>query len=152
MSGDQSMMLRKQPTHIPELNTKQGNPLTAVLRILSLLKLWKNVFFPPKPNPSRELASLLGHIPFVCSLQKRFRRRLGEQSKLGAGPRTRTGRRCPTPTRCCTRCRGSSPSCHTCPAALLWTPTSGATSFPRWVSAPSQQCKTLSRFSITTGE
>lgn len=49
MSGDQSMMLRKQPTHIPELNTKQGNPLTAVLRILSLLKLWKNVFFFP-PN------------------------------------------------------------------------------------------------------
>lgn len=50
----------------------------------------------------------------------------------GGRPGPRTSGRCPTPTPCCMRCRGSSPSCPTCPAARRAPPGSAATCSPRW--------------------
>lgn len=84
MSGDQSMMLRKQPTHIPELNTKQGNPLTAVLRILSLLKLWKNGFFSPQTKSKQGVGFPAGTHPFCLLLAEKVQEEIGRTVKAGS--------------------------------------------------------------------
>jgi len=105
---------------------RAGKPSLVFLRILSLQTLEKHIF----PKTKSELTSLL-ESNCVCSFQKRCRRRLGEPSKMEAGPRMRIGRTCHLRMRCYTKCRGLSPSCPTFPAALRLTPTSGGTSCPR---------------------
>lgn len=87
------------------------------------------------PGQGRQAPRDAGTQP-IAHLQTGCRRNWTACWGQGGAPGRRTSGLCPTPTRCCTRCRGSSPCCPTCPAARRPTPHWAATCSPRWDAWP----------------